>query len=149
MEDINLIPMEEDYKDQLRLAYLRPLRKGVGLLSAFTFLIAFMGVYIAIHRSAYHILFFLLPLGFAYLYILNKLRQVKLHYYKDYRLGYIVKEQVKITKVFDTPSGINIYWLSSEDIKSFVPDPYRIFREGDRVFVYYLKHAKEYLAYEL
>lgn len=53
-----------------------------------------------------------------------------------------------ITKVFHTPAGINIYWLESDDIKTFTPNPYRHFNVGDQVVIYYLKYSKEYLAYE-
>jgi len=79
----------------------------------------------------------------------SQFRSQNICFLKDAEFGMIVKEQMCITKVFDTPAGINIYWLDSDSIKTFTPDPYRIFREGDIVTIYYLKFSKEYLAYEL
>ncbi len=149
MEHMELIPMEADYKEELKRAYLKPLRRNVALLSCFLAFIPLLIVYLAISQGNYFILLFLLLFGYFYLFLLHKFRQVKRHYYEDAQLGYIVKEQTIVTKVFPTPVGINIYWLSSEDIKTFTPDPYRHFREGERVTIYYLKHSKEYLAYSL
>jgi hypothetical protein len=78
-----------------------------------------------------------------------KFKKMNIHYKHDAAFGMIVKEQTSIIKVFDTPVGINIYWLGSDSIKTFTPDPYRIFREGDVVTIYYLKFSKEYLAYDI
>lgn len=88
---------------------------------------------------------FLFILWMAY----PKFKKMNIHYLEDADFGMIAKEKVSVINVFDTPSGINIYWLNSATIKSFTPDPYRIFREGDEVVIYYLKHSAEYLAYEL
>lgn len=149
MENIELIPMEADYKEQLKKAYIKPFRRNVILISCFLFFIPLFIVYKAIDQANYFILLFLLLFGYFYLFLLNKFRQMKRHYYEDAQLGYIIKEQTVVTRVFNTPAGITIYWLSSEDIKTFTPDPYRHFREGEVVTIYYLKHSKEYLAYEL
>ena len=114
-------------------------------MGSFSFLIIFN----AIEDDNYSLLYILIPFVLVGLIIFPKIYRYKRHYYQDYQLGHLIKEFVVITKVFDTPSGINIYWISSDAIKTFVPNPYRRFREGDLVFIYYLKYSKEYLAYEL
>jgi len=86
--------------------------------------------------------------SFIYLQMVVQYRSRNRHYLKDAASGRIVKERMHITKVFDTPAGINIYYLDSAEIRTFTPDPYRIFHEGDSVVIYYLEHSLKYLAYE-
>lgn len=96
----------------------------------------------------YFILLLLIPFGYIIMIFYGKLSKQNLHFFKDSEFGFIIKEQMTITKVFHTPAGINIYWLDSDDIKTFTPNPYRYFNAGDQVVIYYLKYSKEYLAYE-
>lgn len=145
------IPMEEDYRLQLRDRYHKPLRRnaiamiivGIGLL----FLIG-----IAFFRKDglnYLALFLLIPYTLLMMILYPKLIKHNLHFFKDSEHGFIIKERMTITKVFHTPVGINIYWLDSDDIKTFTPDPYRHFNEGDQVVIYYLKYSRDYLGYEI
>lgn len=71
------------------------------------------------------------------------------HYYEDYRFGYIVKESVSISKVMETPAGINICWTDSKAIFTFIPEPLQNLLAGIQVYLFYLQHSKEYLKYEL
>jgi hypothetical protein len=146
---MELIPMEPDFRLQVKKNYAIPFYRNTFTLSVFMAFCTFPLLRTAIAETNWEMLWGLLPLALLALFIFPKIYRYKRHYYKDYQLGYVVKEFVVITKVFDTPSGINIYWLSSDAIKSFVPSPYRILREGDLLFIYYLKYSKEYLAYEL
>jgi hypothetical protein len=144
------IPMEEPYRQQLLKNYQGPRRKNTIMIG-----IIFLGFSILLFQNIlfesvnYAILLLFLPLVvFCYLFY-KKLEQYKIHYLKDAMFGFIIKEQTTITKVFETPAGINIYWLDCDAIKTFTPDPYRYFNEGDQVVIYYLKYSKEYLAYEM
>jgi hypothetical protein len=143
------IPMEEPYKQQLLKNYQGPRRKNTIMIG-----IVFFGFSILLfqnilfERVNYAILLLFLPLVVICYMFYKKLEQYKIHYLKDAVFGFIIKEQVTITKVFETPAGINIYWLDCDAIKTFIPDPYRYFNEGDQVVIYYLKYSKEYLAYE-
>jgi hypothetical protein len=148
IEPIALIPMEHDFRRQVRGSYTIPFYRNSLILVLFMGGCTFPIIKTAIAGADYNTLWGLLPFALLGLFIYPKIYRHKRHYYKDYQLGYVVKEFVAITKVFDTPSGINIYWLSSDAIKTFVPDPYRIFREGDLLFIYYLQYSKEYLVYE-
>lgn len=156
--------MEPGFKLSLEARYKVPFRNNMAVLTILTVLV-YLAVAAAHHATATKALLkaatgaeaqtiyfeLLLALPFLYIYIHTYFLLAKrgIHYLKDAQFGFIVKERMTISKVFDTPSGINIYWLASDDIRSFVPDPYRHFREGDTVSIYYLKHSKEYLAYEL
>lgn len=163
-EDITLIPMEPAFRQQVEDRYRVPLRDRLTRLVV-TAVILFFVIVLASNRTEQGFVWTsgdgegrggylmidaiiavaMLGMGFV---VYGKLAAMNRHYLYDAHFGYIVKEKVSITKVFDTPSGINIYWLSSEEIKTFVPEPYRSFRRGDTLTIFYLKHAREYLAYE-
>ena len=144
------IPMEEDYRLQLRNQYLKPLRRSTIAIVIFVIVILFImgGAFFGKDGFNYFILLLMIPIGFVIMIFYGKLSKQNLHFLKDSEFGFIIKEQVTITKVFETPAGINIYWLDCDAIKTFTPDPYRYFNEGDQVVIYYLKYSKEYLAYE-
>lgn len=164
MEATELITMEPGFKLNLEARYKVPFRNNMAVLTILTVLV-YLAVAAAHHaaatkgsfrpalgadtRTIYFELLLALPFLYIYIHTYFLLAKRGIHYLKDAQFGFIVKEHMTISKVFDTPSGINIYWLASDEIKTFVPDPYRHFREGDTVFIYYLKHSKEYLAYEL
>lgn len=145
------LPMEEPYRLQLRDQYLKPLRRStIGMVIFAIAILAMLGA--AFFRNGglhYAVLLLLIPLGYIFMVFYNKSSKHNLHFFKDSEFGFIIKEQMTIIKVFDTPAGINIYWLDSDDIKTFTPNPYRHFKQGDQVVIYYLKYSKEYLAYEL
>ena len=145
------IPMENAYRHQLRKEYERPLMKNTIMMA-----ILFLGFSLLIfqnnlfNKEANYILpFFLIPMLLVCYKLYLRLKLHKLHYLMDADYGFIIKEQMTITKVFHTPAGINIYWLDSDDIKTFTPNPYRHFNVGEQVVIYYLKYSKEYLAYEI
>jgi hypothetical protein len=145
------IPMEEDYRLHLRSRYHKPFRRNaISMVNIGIALLALIGV--AFYRKDglnYYALFLLIPYGLLMMIIYPKLIKHNRHFLKDSEFGFIIKERVTITKVFHTPAGINIYWLDSDDIKTFTPDPYRHFNQGDEVVIYYLKYSKEYLGYDI
>lgn len=157
MEQLEYIPMEADFRQEIRYRYIKPLRRNISILTGCLLLIyALISISIlpTKEQEAKSVLAGMLfvTVGFLIMFIwfaYPKFRKLNLHYLKDAEFGQIIKERTYITKVFDTPAGINIYWLGCDAIKTFTPDPYRIFREGDWVTIYYLKFSKEYLAYEL
>ena len=147
--------MEAAFQQALKERYTKPFRKNVTVLIAS--LIIFYGLIIfslfsfkdkvsplSIGPIIVITLGFLLVFWMAY----PRFKKMNIHYLDDAGFGQIVKEQTYITKVFDTPAGINIYWLNCAAVKTFTPDPYRTFREGDTVTIYYLKYSQDYLAYE-
>ena len=156
MKQQELIPMEADFRAALREKYTKPYKKNITVLTT-ALLVVYLAVMVALYvysKQTGTLLIgpmigvtigFLLVFWMAY----PKFKKQNLHYLEDADFGQIIKERTHITKVFDTPVGINIYWLDCDAIKTFTPDPYRIFREGDWVTIYYLKFSKEYLAYEL
>lgn len=148
IEPVALVPMEPDFREEIRRKYTGPLLRNGLAFGLFIGYFSFLIISDVIRGHDYDMLYVFIPFLLVGLVIVPKIYRYKRHYYKDYQLGYVVKELVVITKVFDTPSGINIYWLSSDAIKTFVPNPYRIFREGDLLAIYYLKYSKEYLDYE-
>jgi hypothetical protein len=144
------IPMDEPYRQQLKDRYTRPLQRNTIVISIFV-----IGILLAVGvalsgktGSIFFLLLLLIPFGYFIMSFYSTLSRHNLHFYKDAEFGFIIKEQMTISKVFHTPAGINIYWLESDDIKTFTPNPYQHFHEGDQVFIYYLKYSKEYLAYE-
>jgi len=149
MEQLEWIPMTPDFRRQVRNRYRIPLYLSTFMLAGFMALFSVPFIRTALEDNNPDMLWAQLPFTLMGLLIYLKIYRHKRHYYRDYQWGHVVKERVAVTKVFDTPSGINIYWLSSETIKSFVPDPYRLLRKGDVLAIYYLKYSKEYLAYEL
>lgn len=143
------IPMEEDYRQQLLKNYQRPRRINTIMIGIVFLGFSFLLFQNILFQSVNHIFLLLLaPLVVICYLFYKKLEQYKIHYLKDALFGFIIKEQVTITKVFETPAGINIYWIDCDAIKTFIPDPYRYFNTGDQVVIYYLKYSKEYLAYE-
>lgn len=152
MNEIETIPMEESYRQQLKSRYLVPLKKNAIAIAVFTVCVSALIITFSLSwegHSNYYLLLLLLPLIFVCFQLYQKMAQHNLHYFKDADYGMIIKERCTITRVFTTPAGINIYWLDSDSIKTFTPDPYRNFIQGDTVFIYYLKYAKEYLGYEI
>jgi|GEM_PF-5437663 len=167
MNDIELIPMNPGYRRQLKNRYCTPLL--LRLIFCFIFL-TFIHLlvlssaldngeqYITIITSRMRkvtlsrealtttILFSFLSLGYL---TVKTLTRIGRHYYKDYRLGHIVKEYAHISNVVDTPAGIYIYWTDSDVIFTFVPDPPRILAIGTPVTLYYLRYTKECLRYEI
>lgn len=145
------IPMEEAYRLQLREQYFKPRRRSTILIVVFAIAVLLILGSVAFGKDGFNylVLFLLLPFGFVIMLLYAKLKKNNLHYFQDSKLGFIIKEQMTITKVFHTPAGINIYWLDSDDIKTFTPDPYRHFNEGDTVWIYYLRYSRLYLAYEM
>ncbi len=142
-----LVLMEHPYREALRKKYINPLRVHLSILLFFFFTVPFI---IVVQKGFdMFIIVILIIFFFVFSSFFFAVIRHKLHYYKDYKFGFVIKERFVITRTMQTPSGICIYWLSSNDIKSFTPDPYRIFNTGDEVTIYYLKHSKEYLAYEL
>lgn len=157
--------MEPDFRYSLEARFRAPFRRNVIVMTIIFVLLYAIIITATNYREEgwiwfspereerWFLLIFDILLSLAllriYFRMYNRFVQMNRHYLQDAAFGFIIKEQMSITRVFDTPSGINIYWLSSDDIKTFVPDPYRIFRKGDQVFIYYLKYSKEYLAYEL
>jgi hypothetical protein len=151
MRYIEEIPMEEPYRQQLRNQYLKPLRRGTIAIVIFVIIILSIigGAFFGTDGLSYFILLLLIPFGYIIMIFYGKLSKQNIHFLKDSEFGFIIKEQVTITKVFETPAGINIYWIDCDAIKTFTPDPYCHFYAGDRVVIYYLKYSKEYLAYEM
>ncbi|PZF72408.1 hypothetical protein DN068_13730 [Taibaiella soli] len=161
--------MEDDFRKALRARYYVPVRKNIILISVMV--IAFYvivvsgassgakdgfleflgkregGETVAVSMGALYF-WLAIALGFFYLLFLFRLLRYKIHYKKDAEFGQIVKEKVHVTDVVYTPAGINIYWLDSESILTFTPEPYYHFKVGDSVAIYYLKYSKEYLAYD-
>lgn len=148
MNNIEWIPMEKEYKNQLKYAYFRPLRRNMILLFLSMVSIPTRIIYRSIERNDYYVLLFIIPFVCVYAFFADWLAKYKLHYYHDYKLGHIMKESTFITQVFPTPSGTNIDWLGSASIKTFIPNPYHGFSQNDPIIIYYLKNSKEYLAYE-
>jgi hypothetical protein len=144
------IPMEEPYRQQLLKSYQGPRRKNTIMIG-----IVFLGFSFLLFQNilfqsvSYFFLILFAPLVVVCYLFYKKLEQYKIHYLKDAVFGFIIKERVTITKVFETPAGINIYWIDCDAIKTFTPDPYCHFYAGDQVVIYYLKYSKEYLAYEM
>jgi hypothetical protein len=145
------IPMEEDYRMQLRNQYLRPLRRSTIAIVIFVVVILCITGAAFLGRDGFNVfsLLLLIPFGYVIMIFYGKLSKLNLHFFKDSEFGFIIKERVTITKVFETPAGINIYWIDCDAIKTFTPDPYHYFNAGDQVVIYYLKYSKEYLAYEM
>lgn len=166
--EISYIPMEDDFRNALRKRYYAPLGRNIISISvmvvAFYVIVAFGASsgtkdgsleFAGKHGGAMVVsmgaLYFWLAIALAFFYLLFlfRLLRYKIHYKKDAEFGQIAKERVHITDVIYTPAGINIYWLDSQCIFTFTPDPYRHFSVGDAVTIYYLKFSKEYLAYEI
>lgn len=144
--------MEEPYRQQLKKQYQVPLRKNGIMVAVFMVCISVLIIVFSLNWQGspnYYLLLLLLPLAFICWLLYKKLAQHNIHYFKDYEYGMIIKERTSITRIFATPAGVNIYWLDSDSIKTFTPNPYRNFIQGDKVIVYYLKYAKEYLGYEI
>lgn len=164
METIEYIPMDAELKLSLIDKYRKPFRSNVIILT-----VVFVLLYLIIFLSSNgflkdasvpdsntggmrSILFNIgLPaiMFIVYSNVYSKFKKMNIHFLKDAESGMIAKAQMCIINVFDTPSGINIYWLDSPVIKSFTPDPYRTLRNGDVVVIYYLEYSAQYLAYEL
>ena len=147
--------MEIDFREEIRSRYTKPYKRNMlTLIVCLTF--AYIGIIagqLYVGQSEKNIPFtplIVVTIGFLLIgwMAYPKFKEMNIHYKQDAEFGMIVKEQTSITKVFETPAGINIYWLDSDSIKTFTPDPYLIFRVGDEVTIYYLKFSKEYLAYE-
>lgn len=148
--------MEPDFKNEIRRKYTVPYKRNMMVL-----VLSLLVIYGAILSG---ILFskdanaemnytpvIIMTIGFILVFFMAypKFKKMNFHFWEDAEFGMIVKERMSVINVFDTPSGINIYWLDSPIIKSFTPDPYLIFREGDEVIIYYLKYSAQYLAYEV
>jgi len=149
--NISYIPMEPALQQALKDRYTKPFRRNVmsliiSLLIIYGFIIFSLLYFKAVSVAPFAVVTigFLLVFWMAY----PKFKKMNLYYLDDANFGQIVKEQTYITKVFDTPAGINIYWLNCAAVKTFTPDPYRLFSEGDHVTIYYLKYSQDYLAYE-
>ncbi len=149
IEPLSLVPMEPEFRVEIKRRYTNPLQRNGIVFGLFISYFGFLIISDAIEQRDADLLYIFIPFLLLGLVIVPKIYRYKRYYYQDYQLGYVVKELVAVTKVFDTPSGVNIYWLSSDAIKTFVPDPYRHLREGDLLFIYYLRYAKEYLGCDL
>lgn len=167
-QSIELIPMEAAFKLGLEGKYRKPFRNNVTIMTI-AFLLLYLFILAACSATAINGLIktssrsgqvsmvkvavfdtgLTIVAVLLYLHLFAKFARMNIHYLKDADFGFVVKERMVISKVFPTPAGIHIYWLDSPAIKTFTPDPYRHFREGDSVAIYYLKHSKEYLAYEV
>lgn len=150
------ITMETNFREEIRSRYTKPYRRNITMLiaGALTIFIMIASAYFASKAkdpNTGYAPFVITAIGFTVVGLMAypKFKKMNIHYRHDAEFGMIVKEQTAVIKVFDTPAGINIYWLDSDSIKTFTPDPYRIFREGDVVNIYYLEHAGEYLSYEI
>ncbi|WP_190277364.1 hypothetical protein [Taibaiella lutea] len=148
--------MEPDFREEIRGRYIRPYKRNMTVLISCLILayIVITGGQLLAGQPENKINFaplIVVTIGFIFAFWLAypKFKKMNIHYKHDAEYGMIVKEQTSVIKVFDTPAGINIYWLDCDAIKTFTPDPYRAFREGDVVTIYYLKFSKEYLAYDL
>lgn len=145
--------MEPDFREEIRNRYIKPYKRNMSALIScliFVYIVIIGGQFLTGDKINPGPLI-VVTIGFLFVFWLAypKFKKMNIYYKNDAEFGMIVKERTSITKIFDTPAGINIYWLDSDSIKTFTPDPYRIFREGDVVTIYYLKFSKEYLAYEL
>jgi hypothetical protein len=153
MEQQEYIVMEPDFREEIRSRYTKPYKRNMTVLISCLFLAYILivgGQLLADQNKVNFAPLIVVTIGFIFAFWLAypKFKKMNIHYKDDAEFGMIVKEKTSIIKVFDTPAGINIYWLSSDSIKTFTPDPYRIFREGDVITIYYLKFSKEYLAYD-
>ncbi|RYZ28637.1 MAG: hypothetical protein EOP49_41310 [Sphingobacteriales bacterium] len=147
-----MIPMEPAYRAQLRQQYLVPLQRNIVMIVVLTVALLCIPLFVLFGTKAeinYYGFLFLIPVVLIPFPLYRKMANHKRYYFEDAAYGFIVKEQVTIIKVFETPAGINIYWLDHDTIKTFTPDPYRHFHTGEVLCIYYLKHAAEYLAYDL
>ncbi|PZF72409.1 hypothetical protein [Taibaiella soli] len=165
--EMTYIPMEDDLKSALRDRYYAPLGGNIILTTAVAiifYLVVVLGADSAavngvikltgkgstsyISESSFC---FWLAVGIVIVYIfcIFNFCSMNVHFKQDAEFGQIVKEKVHITSAYETPMGYNIYWLDSESILSFTPEPYRHFYVGDVATIYYLKFSKEYLAYEV
>lgn len=156
METTELIPMEADFQREIKEKYTKPYRRNmiVLVLSLSVIYGAILMGQIFLRDAGSEMNYtpvIITTIGFILVFFMAypKFKKMNIHFLEDATFGMIVKERMSVINVFDTPSGINIYWLDSPVIKSFTPDPYRIFREGDEVVVYYLKYSAQYLAYEI
>lgn len=148
--------MEPDFREAIKNRYIKPYKRNISVLVTcliFAYIVIVGGqLWVSLPEGKINSApLAVVTIGFLFAFWLAypKFKKMNIHYKHDAEFGMIAKERVSIVKVFDTPAGINIYWLSSYSIKTFTPDPYRIFREGDIVTIYYLKFSKEYLAYDL
>lgn len=147
------IKMESDFREETGNRYYKPYKRNMGVLISclvLAYMLIIGGQLISQSGKINPAPLIVVTTGFLFAFWLAypKFKKMNIHYKYDAAFGMIVKEQTSIIKVFHTPAGIDIYWLDSDSIKTFTPDPYRNFREGDVVTIYYLKFSKEYLAYE-
>ncbi|RQO32141.1 hypothetical protein DBR32_00570 [Taibaiella sp. KBW10] len=63
---------------------------------------------------------------------------------RDARLGKVIQERVHIINVIHLPSGIDINYLSSENILT-VSGQYGQYKIGDVCYIYYLQHCRQLL----
>lgn len=165
--EITYIPMDDDFHREIMERYTKPFREQMtlmGIVCVICYVIALAAISQKDYsnripenhfgrpsapHSATELFFWTTGIVIAvFWFTLVKARRSKRHYKEDADFGYIAKERVHISSVYPTPAGINIYWLDSESILSFTPDPYRHFSVGDPVTIYYLENSKEYLAYD-
>jgi hypothetical protein len=153
---VSYYPMDAAMQQELRAKYVRPFKRNIITLVStllLIYLLIIVGQFFFTDQSSGIAWgpFLVVTIGFLLVFLMAypKFKNMNIHFLKDAESGRIAKAQVHIINVFDTPSGINIYWLDSPVIKSFTPEPYRTFRNGDVVVIYYLEHAAQYLAYEL
>jgi len=145
------IPMEPAYRAQLREQYLKPFRGSMVMLTLLAMALLCIQLFIVFglrKEPNYYGFLFLIVIIQIVVALYRKMANYKRYYMEDAQYGFIIKDLVMIIKVFETPAGINIYWLDHDTIKTFTPDPYLHFRTGDLVNIYYLKHSAEYLAYD-
>lgn len=154
--EITYIPMDATFREEIKRRYTKPRNLHMTLLT-----IVFFGFYLmflcAVDKGWDHPFWTIaaVTIGFMfkavlfYVIMMFFFLQYKICYLKDANLGQIAKERMLITKAERTPAGISIYWLDSESIMTFIPDPQRFFNAGDTVTIYYLKYSKEYLSYEV
>lgn len=148
--------MEPDFRRKIRDKYYKPYKRNMVFLISCLILIYLLIVsgllFTGDPENKISVTpFVVVTIGFLAVFWLSwpKFRKMNIHYKQDAEFGMIVKEQTAVIRVFPTPAGINIYWLDSDSIKTFTPDPYFALSEGNNITIYYLKFSKEYLAYEL
>lgn len=149
--EISYVPMEEDMQFALYAKYTMPLQRNIILLIVISLL--FYGIVAGAADTgtsgSFYLLLAIVMSGIDFFMIYTTFLQYNLPYKKDAQFGQIVKEKAHISAVYSTPVGYNIYWLDSRSIMTFNPEPYRNFKVGDPVTIYYLKFSKQYLTYEV
>jgi len=167
MNETDLILMEPGYRQHLKNKYYTPLILRLLFCGLFLITVHLLILgnglehadpNITIIKARFHkvsiskgafistILCSFLTLGYTTIKMLTAIGR---HYYQDYRFGYVIREHTCISRIMPTPAGINIYWLNSDAIFTFMPDPYVVLTEGAPVIISYLKYTKELLKYEL